>query len=505
MISDYCERFGLNEDPFASQAFYITAELEQLADQITHASQFSAGFVVVCGPRGTGKTAFAKFFYSQLIATQECILLDVAVASSAQTLLLQLADFLALPVSAESTMGELLAQLRTIINNVNEAFAVTVVLDNAQLLADDTLAALVSLLQVPNGHHRPFSFVLFSELELATRLDQFQMPDVAVQDMAFPVMSATDAATMLNYRMESAGFLGQPLFSQRQVKPLWQEADGHVDKMLNLARIDIQDRAEDADTASAPVHKGGLPVIHITAVAGLLAALGLVFLYQGDDSDTPAIVTKRLVTPAQRPASVASPTVNPQPVTAALAPRDNEVLVPPERLETVRSSAAVKPPAASVPQILSVETKPVVERQADAVAQAPVLTPLASAKNTDSSGLGASSATRAASSSKAPVAPVWANDEAEILSWPSSAYSLQILGVSNRDAAKAYVQRQENKAYLRIMATQRSGKPWYIVLAGRYDSIAKAKQAVLNLPAAQIQAGPWPRKVESLQQEIRAN
>jgi len=503
MIPEYCERFGLDSDPFTNNTFYITPDSEFLADQITHASQFSAGFVVICGSVGTGKTAFAKFYYGQLIATQESVLLDAATASSAQALLLQLADFLALPVSADSSMGELLAQLRTIVNGGNEALAVTVVLDNAHLLADDTLAALVSLLQVPAGHNRPFSFVLFSELELAPRLDQFEMPDVAVQDIAFPIMTASDATAMLNYRLELAGFLGEPLFNLRQVEQLYQEADGRLDNLLELARLDLQRRAPETDTV-APTKKNALPVVHIAAVAGLLAALGLVYLYQGDrEADSQDAVVKRLQAPAAKVVSRTEPASPTRQSTSVAVPAVDQSEKNNGTVEPLPTDAKADARAVAEPPMMAADAPPEPKPENTAVNDVLEVTSQTAPSDKSSSSVANSVQSQVSTpASKSASVAEWANDEAEILSWPSSAYSLQVLGVSSRNAAKAYVQRQSNSEYLRVMEAKRSGKPWFIVLAGRYDSLVQAKQAAADLPARQVKAGPWPRSVKELQAEL---
>ena len=508
MVPEYCERLGLDSDPFTNDTFYVTPDLELLADQITHASQFSAGFVVVCGERGLGKTAFAKFFYRQLMAIQESVLLDVAVASSSQALLLQLADFLALPVSDSSSMGEILAQLRTTTNSGGEALGVTVVLDNAHLLADDTLAALVSLLQVPAGHSRPFSFILFSELELAARLDQFEMPDVAVQDLVFPPMNASDATAMLNYRVELAGFLGEPIFALRRVESLMGNSGGRLDGLLELARLELQNHSSEAsidDPVQGGAKSGGIPVVHIAAVAGLLAALGLVYLYQGGDVPEPPEqgVVKRLPAPEPAPKperqvpSLKEPEVN--------SPLTREAVKPvrPPVQEAAQAAGATQNKA-TVDKAESVGSEAVVAAQKSSGAAEP------KAEVADDRVDPASSVASAYATNPEPVGPEaaktpavsWQNDEAEILSWPESDYSLQVLGVSSRDAAIAYVKKQDNVDSLRVMETRRSQKPWYIVLAGRYSSVTKAKQAVAALPEGQVKAGPWPRRVGELQQEI---
>jgi len=367
------------------------------------------------------------------------------------------------------------------------------------------LAALVSLLQVPAGYHRPFSFVLFSELELAPRLDQFQMPDVAVQDIAFPLMTASDVAAMLNYRMELAGFLGQPLFGLRQVEQFWEVADGRLDNSLELARLDLQGRATETDAPVSPAKKGALPGVHIAAVAGLLAALGLVYLYQGDGDaeQSPDGVIKQLPAPSAKVVSRTESTTTAQPISVA---------GPVENGDDQKAVVAAPLPSSAEADISPVnEGSAAVSAPPLAVSESATTQDVSNVKSLGAPSTGASSSAASSvasqvlrSAAKAEPEPEvqWANDESEILSWPSSDYSLQVLGVSSRDAAKAYVQRQANSDYLRIMATQRSNKLWFIVLAGRYDSFALAKRAATDLPAEQVKAGPWPRKVKELQAEL---
>jgi DamX protein len=480
MLPDYCQRFGLDADPFATEAFYITPTLEQLAEQITHASQFSAGFVVVYGDGGVGKSAFAHYFSQRLLAIQETVMLDAASTQSSRELLLKLADFLALPVSSESSVGELLAQLRTIVNNGDATLAVTVILDNAHLLPDDTLAALVSLLQVPAGRHRPFSFVLFSHRDIVARLDQYEMPDVAVQDIHFPVMSQTEQIAMLNDRMELAGYLGEPLFNESHLKDL--AGQGNLGQLMIAASQFLeQASAEPAQSPPSPDKKAPLPVVHIAAVAGLLAALGLVYLYQDDASEETQVV-KRLTVPAV--VSAKRPGVNNSGVSSSHSAVKNA------------SPVVAAAPSAPEPELAEPTVAPVAV-QSSAASEAE---PASSVAPTASSFLAASKV--ASAKPLRPAASGYQNDEEEVLSWPANAYTLQVLGVSDRAAARRYLARQKNRAQLRIMQTERFDKPWFIVLAGRYDSFAKAKQAAATLPKQQIKAGPWPRKVSELQAEL---
>ena len=103
-----------------------------------------------------------------------------------------------------------------------------------------------------------------------------------------------------------------------------------------------------------------------------------------------------------------------------------------------------------------------------------------------------------------PAASSKSAQEQKILSWSASSYTIQLLGVSNQKAAQDYIAQQSNKAQLLLFKSKRLGKDWYVVIVGNYASIAQARSAIEDLPGVQRKAGPWPRQLGAIQQEIRA-
>ena len=55
-----------------------------------------------------------------------------------------------------------------------------------------------------------------------------------------------------------------------------------------------------------------------------------------------------------------------------------------------------------------------------------------------------------------------------------------------------------------MFKSKRQGNDWFVVITGRFASSAEARQAIGRLPAAQRDAGPWPRDVKTIQAEIKA-
>jgi DamX protein len=78
------------------------------------------------------------------------------------------------------------------------------------------------------------------------------------------------------------------------------------------------------------------------------------------------------------------------------------------------------------------------------------------------------------------------------------------LGVSNQNAARDFIAAQSNKSDLLMFKSRRQGKDWFVVITGRFASSAQARQAIAKLPAAQRDAGPWPRDVKTIQAEIKS-
>jgi DamX protein len=95
--------------------------------------------------------------------------------------------------------------------------------------------------------------------------------------------------------------------------------------------------------------------------------------------------------------------------------------------------------------------------------------------------------------------------EQELLRLSASGFVLQIMATSTAEAVRAYVALQPNRKNLRTYRGNRNGKTLYIVVEGFYADKAAAQAAILNLPEQQRRAGPWPKTVEHIQQEIRAN
>ena len=79
-----------------------------------------------------------------------------------------------------------------------------------------------------------------------------------------------------------------------------------------------------------------------------------------------------------------------------------------------------------------------------------------------------------------------------------------MLAASQIESLQNYVARQKNKEQLYIYQGLRKGKRWYMVVLAPYASKNEAASAIKSLPEKQVKAGPWPKKISSVQSEIKA-
>jgi DamX protein len=82
---------------------------------------------------------------------------------------------------------------------------------------------------------------------------------------------------------------------------------------------------------------------------------------------------------------------------------------------------------------------------------------------------------------------------------PEIGYTLQLFGVSERTAASGFISRHGIGGSARIIDTKRNGKPWYVVVYGRYTARTAAQNAASRLPPAIArEVQPWVRDVRSV-------
>lgn len=538
LLADYRQRYGLSEDPFAqdySFPLFTGAGRRQLLDQLLHLCQFSNSLLVVLGQTGVGKTRIAHAFMDSLSDQDQICFLSVNSNQSLEGILISVCQTFGIDAGSIPTVENLLASIEAFIAeeavSEEEGLAV-VVLDNAHALDDQTLSVLTALLNNFPQQNR-LHLALFGESTLIRRLERLSPESLLLNDFQLQPFGLAESVDYLNFRMEMADYLGPEIFTESMVDPWWRQAQGQLPVLHECA----QERLLESVTPKQAFNKRTLPVVHIVSISLLIAIVGVVFLYMGDDESPQPIATHPVIAPAvvqasqqnsseleltstqtpvqpllqtlpqpvqlnQQVQSVPAPVSSESPVvTASPAPVGEEFaheeVVPLAQLPTLQPKK-VEPSSEMASEMEQLKTAVVVVEPAPVVKPQPVeklepkpeLDVIKPAPN------------KIVESASAGVAT--GLQERNILAWKPSEYTVQLLGVSNRKAALDYIAAQPNKKDLLMFKSTRQGRDWFVVITGRYNSSVQARQAIARLPAAQRDAGPWPREVKVIQAEIKS-
>ncbi len=85
-----------------------------------------------------------------------------------------------------------------------------------------------------------------------------------------------------------------------------------------------------------------------------------------------------------------------------------------------------------------------------------------------------------------------------------TAFTLQLLGTSKRQALLAFMGRHELQGQAAYFTSEHAGQPWYTLVYGIYQDRASAQAALATLPSALRSLHPWIRSLSSIQASIRA-
>jgi septal ring-binding cell division protein DamX len=93
--------------------------------------------------------------------------------------------------------------------------------------------------------------------------------------------------------------------------------------------------------------------------------------------------------------------------------------------------------------------------------------------------------------------------EKSLLGFPSSSYTVQIMGSHSETNVQRFVEEELELSYRGYFETRFQDKPWYVVVLGRFENRSDAAQAVEELPVALKSLHPWVRALADIQSDIR--
>lgn len=258
----YLEHFGLRELPFGltpdTSFFFACSSYQEALNTLLMAVRNGEGFIKIVGEVGTGKTLLCRKFLATLnrgehAATTAIGTQDASVAGrraarfvtayipnpylEPRSLLLALADEFRIRLEPDVDQHQLLKLLTlALLNFAREGKRVLVCLDEAQAMPLESLEVLRLLTNLETEKRKLMQVVLFGQPELNERLKQNSVRQLR-QRITFQYelkgLRKGDLDRYLRYRLEVAGFRGEPLFRRSAVGALQRVSHG-IPRLVNI-------------------------------------------------------------------------------------------------------------------------------------------------------------------------------------------------------------------------------------------------------------------------------
>lgn len=297
----YLEHFGLKEAPFSltpdTSFYYNNAVHQEALNVLMVALRSGEGFIKISGEVGTGKTLLCRKLLNMLAEEERFVTayipnpyltpvaLNVAVADE-------------LGVEHNRSMGQhrvLKAINERLIELNGEGKQIVLCLDEAQAMPEITLEALRLLSNLETEKHKLLQIVLFGQPELDVLLAKpsvRQLKQRIVFSYDLEPLDRPALAAYLNYRLQVAGYNGDPLFAGGVLSLLHRASRG-VPRLVNILahkammlaygrgtrtihKADLLAAAHDTEDV---VLRGGLRVCLYTLLGmGAVAATGWVLM-----------------------------------------------------------------------------------------------------------------------------------------------------------------------------------------------------------------------------------
>ncbi len=520
MTNDEHGQTGIAEDsglPEESEEIYSdyfsTPARQGLLQQLLHLIRFGDGIPVVQGSGRSGKTSLARELISQLADVPHLALVEVKAGAQFLDVLVQTLHQYGFGVEGgasevKTTEGELLAELRRFNQAlINDQKLGVLVLDNTHNLDDQSLGAVVSLLQGAEAAGHGLHLVLFAQPDLVSRIDDLELLDISVYDFDVPLMSPSELSDFLKKHLESRKKAGGKL-SAETIQSIWSRSRGAPGYSLRLMW-------ETAQSGSATEPKSllkSMPLGHAVALSVLAIVLVWALLLRDTDTEEPERIVSEVALGADP--SVSSPEVQPEP-DSRLQQANFQSSVPEEK-ESIKTDVANPEPVES-----DSKTKPEseIEKAAEKIVAVVSGNTDDEKRNSEIVEEPARPVQKAVPTTALSPPPVsvevvpnvelqkssYTADEKFLLDQSPTSYTLQIMAASKKDALERFIGSQPNRDSLFLYRGQRGGKAWFIVTAGIYPSRDAATTAIMHLPAEQKKGGPWPRQLRNIHEDIAAD
>lgn len=236
----YLAHFGLTSLPFTltpdTHYFYGLTPHAQALEVLNAAIDGGEGIIKVVGEVGTGKTLLCRKVMRQLTDPYVGLFLPNPYMS-AHEIRQAIAERLDIPVENDRYQANLTQAIEQRLVQLHQAGQKLVLfIDEAQALPDETLEAIRLFTNIETETDKLIQVVLFGQPELDWRLKQAklrQLQQRVVFSYTLRPLTLAETTLYIQHRLKIAGYQGDPLFSAKTVKLIWQASRG-IPRLLNI-------------------------------------------------------------------------------------------------------------------------------------------------------------------------------------------------------------------------------------------------------------------------------
>ena len=509
-------------DPFVDghgeDFYFVPGSLRQRLDLAKHLIEFGHQTIILTGPTGSGKSAFAERLVADL-QRWDTFLCGAGPTLNRIALLKRICAEFGIDDDGDDPAAMQRAIEKFVSAATHRGAVVAIIVDDADTLPADSAACLMSLASTSDHTAAPKILLTVdaSNSAFVNRV-QSESGDVSpVHLIEMPRFAADQTADLLRFRWQAA-FDDEPFpFESAELINLHHQSNGNPGKALVLARQLQMMESDPTRRRADPAQR------YLFIGAAFMVILVVIAVFNGPRTPQDSGTTAPTADSSGTQMLPEDMDVPPPRTTVPIAISLPEEIGGTSEAAHVATGQALEPPAAPLsteippappgipapdPEINPVPVMrpaPKIEI-ADIPAANPVPPPEAiPAKKTpppEAATPTAPTPPEVASTPPQVVAPQTAKP-AYSLPWlrarPAGGYVLQLFGVRDKRAAEKFINNRKIGADSVIFESILDNAPWFVVLYGYYPDRQSASTAVAQLPTTLAELKPWPRPIASLQ------
>ncbi len=523
-------------DAFASAEqrksfFFEPASRLQLLEKLEHLSRFSDFLLLVSGPSGAGKTVLLQQLkVLESDRTLRVCSIDAVESCSLQALLISLSEQLSPEIDTQADNQQMLnaiydfAQVMAV-----EHIQWSIIIDNADRLEKPALQLLLQMLSDAQGLPLKPHVLLAAGEGFGAKLqafDEYAVLEAQVHNHELEAFTLSEAKTYLLQRYSASASL-----SEKQLQAVYEASKGYPGGLNQQAEQLFRSGSVSKVSQSASLTRTQLMSVAAVLLLVLFGALWQYWPESDGTNDrtqvaiqlpvekevvaaevsapvkqvelnkpvvtTPVVTTPVVTTPVETTPVETTPVemTSNDSVVVAQSERVEETVVPSETVvvEIAEPEAEKIVRAAAKPAEVSVISKPVAEKVAAVVQDQQVSKPVVVPEPIVSPKPPVPISTVEASLSES---------EDVLMNWPSSGYTLQMLGAGVKKSAEKFINAQAEPQKFYLFQTRYKNKPWFVVVYGQYKDRDMAQAASKSLPVTLAKLKPWARTIQGIQTDL---